>query len=75
MITGFQFNPAILENEVLGPIYLEGERTVLRRLMERRFGPIPDWAETRLATLSSEEVDDISMRILDAQSLEQLFQK
>jgi hypothetical protein len=71
----YQFDPAILENEVLGPIYREGERAVLRRLMARRFGPIPDWAETRLATLSSEEVDDISARILDAQSLEQLFQK
>jgi hypothetical protein len=71
----YQFDPAILENEVLGPIYREGERAVLRRLIERRFGPVPDWAETRLATLSSEEVDDISARILDAQSLEQLFQK
>jgi hypothetical protein len=71
------------ENEVLGPAYLrgreeghrEGERAVLRRLVERRFGPVPDWAETRLSTLSSEELDDISARILDAQSLEQLFQK
>jgi hypothetical protein len=71
----YQFDPAILENEVLGPIYREGERAVLRRLMERRFGPIPDWAETRLATLSSEEVDDISARLLEARSLEQLFQK
>ena len=71
----YQFDPAILENEVLGPIYREGERAVLRRLIERRFGPVPDWAETRLATLSSEEVDDISARLLDAQSLEQLFQK
>jgi hypothetical protein len=75
MITGFQFDPAILENEVLGPIYLDGERSVLRRLMERRFGAIPDWAEARLATLSPAEIDAISVRIPDAESLEQLFQK
>jgi uncharacterized protein DUF4351 len=75
MITGSQSDPAILENEVLGPIYLEGGRSILRRLMERRFGAIPDWAEARLATLSPAEIDDISVWILDAESLEQLFQK
>ena len=55
MITGFQFDPAILETEALGPIYPDGERSILRRLMERRFGAIPDWAEARLATLSPEK--------------------
>lgn len=69
----------IPQNKVLGPAYRkgmeEGERTVIRRLIERRFGSLPSWAESRLAALSSTELDDISVRILDAQSLEELFAK
>ena len=72
----------ILENKVLGPPYkrgleegeLEGERKVLRRQIEKRFGPIPGWAEERLASRSAAELEDLSVRVLDAQSMEDLLE-
>jgi hypothetical protein len=69
------------QNKVLGPAYRKGmeeglqkgERAVLRRQIERRFGSLPSWAETRFASLSPSELDDLSVRILDVQAIEQLF--
>ena len=79
----------ILENKVLGPPYkkgleegrqeglLEGERkgelAIIRRLIEKRFGAIPSWAEQRLADRSTVELEDLSVRALDAQSMEDLL--
>src|SRR5271156_3373141 len=79
----------ILENKVLGPPYkkgleegrqeglLEGERkgelAIIRRLIEKRFGAIPSWAEQRLADRSTVELEDLSVRALDAQSIEDLL--
>jgi predicted transposase YdaD len=51
----------------------EGELTILRRFMEKRFGPLPGWAEERLAGLSTEELDALSNRLLEAGSLEELL--
>ena len=51
----------------------EGELKVLRRLIEKRFGPIPDWAEERLAARSAPELEELSLRVLDAQSIEDLL--
>jgi hypothetical protein len=80
------FRELILNNEVLGPEYkrgleegelkgkLEGELTVLRRLLQRRFGAIPQWAEERLNHQTPEDLEALSVRILDASSLEQLLQ-
>jgi predicted transposase YdaD len=79
------FRELILNNEVLGPEYkrgleegelkgkLEGELTVLRRLLQRRFGAIPQWAEERLSRKGAEDLEALSVRILDATSLEQLL--
>ncbi len=81
----YEFDEAILDNEVLGPIYRngmregiqegiqEGERTVLRRQLERRFGPLPAWAEDRLTALSAAGLNDLADRILDERTLEELF--
>ena len=79
----------IPQNKVLGPAYrkgleegllegrqeglLEGQQELLRQQMERRFGSLPSWVDTRLATLSSAALNDLAMRILDTPSLEQLF--
>jgi len=79
----------ILENKVLGPPYKkgldegrqegmqegmrEGELAVLRRLIEKRFGAIPSWVEERLAGRSTTELEDLSVRVLDAQSVEDLL--
>jgi len=43
----------ILDNKVLGREFKRGELTVLRRLIEKRFGAIPSWAEERLAGRSA----------------------
>jgi predicted transposase YdaD len=72
----------LLENEVIGPAYkkgleegelkgkLEGELRIIRQLMEKRFGPIPAWAEERLAARSAAGLEELSGRILDVTSLE-----
>jgi hypothetical protein len=71
----------ILENEVLGPMFLKvrqeglqaGELVVLRRQIEKRFGALPNWAGEKLAALSTSDLEDLSERVLEAQSLDELF--
>jgi predicted transposase YdaD len=75
----------IMENEVIARIYRrgvqegrqegrqEGERTVLRRLVEKRFGVLPGWAEERIGASSTAELEELSVRVLDAQSIEDLL--
>jgi hypothetical protein len=79
----------LMENDYLAPAYkrglqegklegklegeLKGELTVLRRLIARRFGAIPGWAEERLASLTTVGLEELSERILDARSLEELL--
>jgi hypothetical protein len=76
----------ILENKVLGREFkrgklegklegeLEGELKILRRQIEKRFGAIPDWADQRLANKSHAALEDLSLRVLDAGSIEELLQ-
>ena len=67
----------ILDNKVLGREFKrgvqEGELTVLRRQIEKRFGALPSWAEERLAGRTTIELEDLSVRVLDAPSLEDLL--
>jgi hypothetical protein len=79
----------VLENKVLGREFkrglkegkqqgleegeLSGELKVLRRQIEKRFGPLPDWAEKRLAARSASELEELSVRVLDAETLEELL--
>jgi hypothetical protein len=63
----------ISENKVLGPAHREGEPTVIRRMIAKRFGPMPAWAEERPAALSATELEALSGRLLDAQSIEDLL--
>jgi hypothetical protein len=70
-----------MENKVLGPAYkrgleegeVKGELTILRRLVEKRFGPLPAWAEERLTAKSTTELEDLSLRVLDATTLDELL--
>jgi hypothetical protein len=64
----------IRENKVLGREYKRGELMILRRVIEKRFGPIPTWAEERLTSKSAAELEDLSPRVLDAPTLEDLLQ-
>jgi hypothetical protein len=67
----------ILENKVLGREYKrglqEGELTILRRQIEKRFGAVPGWAEERLASQSPAELEELSVRVFEAESLEDLL--
>ena len=75
----------ILENKVLGREYkrglqeglqegeLKGELRILRRVIEKRFGSVPSWAEERLASRSAVELEELSVRVLDTPSLEDLL--
>ena len=51
----------------------EGERTILRRQIDKRFGELPAWFDQRLATLSQSELEDLSLRLFDANTIEELF--
>ena len=51
----------------------QGEATVLRRLLTRRFGPLPAWAEERLAQASPQELERWADRVLEAQQLDEVF--
>jgi len=71
----------ILDHEVLGREYKrgrqegrqEGELNLLRRLLVKRFGPIPAWAEERLARCQVEEIEHLGERLTDVGSLEELL--
>ena len=51
----------------------QGAATVLRRLLTRRFGPLPAWAEERLAQASPQELERWADRVLEAQQLDEVF--
>lgn len=51
----------------------QGEVIVLKRLLTRRFGPLPEWAEQRLEQASPRELEGWAERILEAQQLEDVF--
>ena len=79
----------IREHEVLGPMFIEaeqkgreeglqeglqaGELTILRRQIEKRFGALPSWAGEKLAKMPASELEDLSERVLDAKSLDELL--
>jgi hypothetical protein len=76
---------SILEHDVLGPLFKkglregrregrqEGELTILRRQIEKRFGALPGWASGKLTALTVSELEELSVRVLDAKSVEELL--
>lgn len=48
---------------------LAGRADMLGRQLTRRFGPLPDWAQTRLDTATVEQLDTWADAILDAPTL------
>jgi predicted transposase YdaD len=67
----------IMDHKVFGPLIRQGEQkgelTILRRLLNKRFGDIPAWIDDRLTNLSTTELEDLSLRLLDAKSIDELF--
>jgi len=53
----------------------EGESMLLRRQLSRRFGALPDAIETRLNQASLEQLETWSERVLDAKSLDEVFEE
>ena len=51
----------------------KGELTIFRRQTKKRFGSVPNWAGERLAKLSAREIEELSVRLLDAKSIESLL--
>ena len=51
----------------------EGKALLLRKQLEKRFGPLPDWAEARLEQVASDELERWAIRLLDAVRLEDVF--
>ncbi|MBF0633012.1 MAG: Rpn family recombination-promoting nuclease/putative transposase [Magnetococcales bacterium] len=51
----------------------EGEAAILTRLLQRRFGTVPDWANEKIAKADLSSLEEWSLRIFDAQSLDDIF--
>jgi predicted transposase YdaD len=67
----------IMNHELIGPAIrkgrTEGERIVILRLIEKRFGPVPEWARRRIEDLSAPDLEPVELRLLDAGSLKDLL--
>ena len=53
---------------------LEGEAEVVKRLLTKRFGPLPGWAVERLESASANDLERWAEGIFEAGSLEGFFQ-
>jgi predicted transposase YdaD len=51
----------------------EGQVKLLVGLIRKRFGRVPVAVQKRLSTLSSQALTDVGLRLLDAQSIDELF--
>ncbi|ESQ13235.1 MAG: DUF2887 domain-containing protein [Thiohalocapsa sp. PB-PSB1] len=57
------------ETRAYQEIFAEGKADTLQRLLRRRFGAVPDWAEQRIAAASTEQLDAWLDGIFDAGSV------
>ncbi|MEO5372446.1 MAG: DUF4351 domain-containing protein [Magnetococcus sp. DMHC-1] len=48
----------------------EGEAAILSRQLQRRFGDLPAWANEKIAKAKPPSLEEWSLRVLDAQSLD-----
>jgi len=53
---------------------LDGERTLVLRQIQHRFGDVPAALRLRLEGASQAELESVADRVLDATSLDDLFQ-
>ena len=71
----------LLENKVLGPAIRQGLEqgraealvSLLRKRLEKRFGPLPAWAQAKLAAASPETLEAWSLQLDDNPTLENLL--
>ena len=62
------------EQEVILAGERKGEAALLTRLLQRRFGNIPTWAREKIANADLPTLEEWSLRILDANSLEKVIE-
>ena len=74
-----------MDHEIIGPAIRQGLQQgmqqgkqeeslyMVRRQLEKRFGRLPLPVEQRLVHLPVDELEDLSLRLLDARSLDELF--
>ena len=75
----------ILDHKVLGREYKRGLQegrqegrqeialAIVRRQLEKRFGPLPAWAEERLAAYPTPGLEELAVHAFDCESLEGLL--
>ena len=51
----------------------EGQRLFFTRLLERRFGALPEWVSSRLNTADRDSLEQWGLNFVDAKSLEEVF--
>lgn len=51
----------------------QGEAAFLLRLLERRFGAVPDWARDRVLAADTATMEEWGLRVLDAATLEEVL--
>ncbi|WP_295441648.1 DUF4351 domain-containing protein [uncultured Thiodictyon sp.] len=51
----------------------KGEAKLLRRQLTRSFGPLPSWTEQRLEQADEAELEAWADRVLECQSLDEVF--
>ncbi|MBF0165816.1 MAG: DUF4351 domain-containing protein [Magnetococcales bacterium] len=51
----------------------KGEANILTRLLQRRFGTVPAWANEKIAKADLSSLEEWSLRFVDAQSLDDIF--
>jgi predicted transposase/invertase (TIGR01784 family) len=51
----------------------EGEQVLLLRQLKRRFGPLPEWVELRLAQAATDQLERWAERVLEAPTLAAMF--
>ncbi len=52
---------------------LQGEASVIKRQLTRRFERLPKWVEERLENASRDELEGWADRVIDAKALEDVF--
>jgi hypothetical protein len=67
----------LLENEVFRDVFLEGEekgqKRLLQRQLEHRFGKLPKWARTQLASANAATLETWGLKLLEAKRLEEVL--
>jgi hypothetical protein len=53
--------------------YQQSEQSIISRLIEKRFGPVPAWVQEKLGPMQPHDIERIALRLLDVHSLEELL--